>query len=359
MELYRAQLEDQLDPLKHITKQMDDQIRLAHMLGDERNVESQMLQITEQLKRQGIRTTEEQNKGLREQLKLLQEADKLGAAKENMIGQSRGKRDENFNINTKALKELQDAGKVGPGSADQFNIINSLMGGTLKDTQEAFDAQIAQFQEYYGRVKELRDADVIDAQQASDFTKEIKRQEMEFQIQRVQTGLEAISGLMRSHNKTAFKIGQAAAIANATITGIQTAMNAYESASKIPYVGWILGPLAAAGAAAATAAQISQIRSQQPPAYRTGGSYTVGGFGGTDSQTVAFRATPGEKVSINTPAQARAMERMGEMANDRASSTQVTQNVTIVQQGKPDRRTSMQQARDMRRETQRQYERSV
>lgn len=37
--------------------------------------------------------------------------------------------------------------------------------------------------------------------------------------------------------------------------------------------------------------------------FAAGGSFTVGGAGGTDSQVVAFRATPGETVSIATPAQ--------------------------------------------------------
>lgn len=38
--------------------------------------------------------------------------------------------------------------------------------------------------------------------------------------------------------------------------------------------------------------------------FATGGHFTVGGSGGTDSQVVAFKATPGEKVSVRTPAQA-------------------------------------------------------
>jgi hypothetical protein len=37
----------------------------------------------------------------------------------------------------------------------------------------------------------------------------------------------------------------------------------------------------------------------------TGGNYMVGGRGGTDSQLVAFKATPGERVSISTPGQGR------------------------------------------------------
>jgi ribosomal protein L12E/L44/L45/RPP1/RPP2 len=41
------------------------------------------------------------------------------------------------------------------------------------------------------------------------------------------------------------------------------------------------------------------------PGFATGGSFMVGGSGGTDSQLVAFRATPGERVSIETPGQQR------------------------------------------------------
>jgi len=43
------------------------------------------------------------------------------------------------------------------------------------------------------------------------------------------------------------------------------------------------------------------------PGFATGGSFVVGGSGGTDSQTVAFNATPGERVSIQTPGQQHAM----------------------------------------------------
>lgn len=37
--------------------------------------------------------------------------------------------------------------------------------------------------------------------------------------------------------------------------------------------------------------------------FANGGSFNVGGSGGTDSQVVAFRATPGERVSVQTPGQ--------------------------------------------------------
>lgn len=37
------------------------------------------------------------------------------------------------------------------------------------------------------------------------------------------------------------------------------------------------------------------------PGFATGGSFTVGGSGGTDSQLVAFKASPGEQVTISPP----------------------------------------------------------
>ena len=40
--------------------------------------------------------------------------------------------------------------------------------------------------------------------------------------------------------------------------------------------------------------------------FATGGAFTVAGAGGVDSQTVAFRATPGERVTVQTPGQQRA-----------------------------------------------------
>ena len=85
----------------------------------------------------------------------------------------------------------------------------------------------------------------------------------------------------------------------------------------------------------------------------------VGGNGGIDSQLVQFNASPGEVVSINTPSEARAMqEMMNHLRNNGAGGGSVTQNVTIVQQGKPDRSTAAQQARALRKEARLEYERN-
>ena len=44
-------------------------------------------------------------------------------------------------------------------------------------------------------------------------------------------------------------------------------------------------------------------RSQEEGGFALGGSFKVKGSGGTDSQDVRFKATPGEKVTIQTPGQ--------------------------------------------------------
>jgi lambda family phage tail tape measure protein len=43
----------------------------------------------------------------------------------------------------------------------------------------------------------------------------------------------------------------------------------------------------------------------QGPGFANGGAFTVGGMGGIDSQQVAFRASPGERVVVQTPEQQR------------------------------------------------------
>lgn len=350
MQLYEEQLKDQLKPLEAVTDRLNDEIKLAGMLNEERQVEAQMLQITDQLKRAGIKTTEDQNAALREQLVLLQETDKLAAAKEGFLQQSKGKRDEKAGIDIKALGELVKGGQIG--GADTFNIVNQMLGGSLDDTQSAFDARMAQFDEYYQRIAELRAADVLNAQQAAEAMNAIDEARRQFQVDRVQGALGTIAQLMGSHNKTAFKIGQAAAIAQVAISTPQLAVDAYKSVAGIPLIGPVLGAAAAAAAVAFGAMQISKIRSQTPPAFRTGGTMTVGGHGGVDSQMVAFRATPGEQVSVNTPAQARAMERMAAMmeGSQGAARGDINMNLTVVQQGRANNQTPEQNAREMRKQ---------
>lgn len=85
------------------------------------------------------------------------------------------------------------------------------------------------------------------------------------EFQGLNTALSNTASLMQSKNAEQFKIGQAAAIAQAAIQIPLSAIQAYTSMSSIPIVGPALGIAAAAAAVAAGAMNIAQIKAQRPP----------------------------------------------------------------------------------------------
>ena len=97
------------------------------------------------------------------------------------------------------------------------------------------------------------------AQAQLDFDKMAQKQK----IQATADAFGAVAALMQSGSKEGFRIGKAAAIAQAVINTYTAATGAYASASAIPVVGWILGPLAAVAAIALGMKNVQQIRSQQ------------------------------------------------------------------------------------------------
>lgn len=65
-------------------------------------------------------------------------------------------------------------------------------------------------------------------------------------------------------------------VMEAVAQGAMAAINAYQSAAAIPIVGFVLGPIAAAAAAAATGIQIATIKKQRDASASSG--YSEGGF---------------------------------------------------------------------------------
>ena len=78
--------------------------------------------------------------------------------------------------------------------------------------------------------------------------------------------------------------------------------------------------------------------------FATGGSFTVGGSGGTDSSLVAFAATPGERVTVETPGQ--------QNRNGSGQSVVVNMNVSGVQDEGSLKRSAGQLATQAGRATQ-------
>ena len=146
-------------------------------------------------------------------------------------------------------------------------------------------------------IKRNLDLELITREQAANLTiqTEIKKQDELAKIEEeaakrkaqqdkqnfnaTKSALGTISGLMSSENSKLFKIGQAAAIAQATISGLTAVSNAL---AVTPYP---LGVALAAGAAIVTGANIAKIAAARPPGRAQGGqtrpgeTFRVGEFG--------------------------------------------------------------------------------
>ena len=107
------------------------------------------------------------------------------------------------------------------------------------------------------------------------------------QVASLKGTLGDISSLQSSNNKTLFRIGQAGAIANATISGLEGFSRALGAAP--PPFNFILAGLVAA----ANAANIAKISSQSPPSFQFGG-IVPGQPSNADNQVIT--AASGEAV---------------------------------------------------------------
>lgn len=115
---------------------------------------------------------------------------------------------------------------------------------------------------------------------------------------------------------TAYK---AFAIAQATIATYTSAIEAYKSASAIPVIGWVMGPIAAAAAVAAGMANIGKIRS----AREQGGQLSAG-----QASTIAERGKP-EVIMPAGASRVRTAQQMKEIMGQNGGNSS-GDSVTIV-----------------------------
>lgn len=94
-------------------------------------------------------------------------------------------------------------------------------------------------------------------------------------------------------NKEMFLISKAFSISQAIIN---TFVGATKAIATLPPP---LGQIAAAATIAFGLAQVAKIVAEKPAAMATGGTLTLGGSGGVDSQMVPIMMTPGEKVTVD------------------------------------------------------------
>lgn len=295
--LLRQQYQDAINPVGAYLNQIRDEMDLLKLSSAERDAQRTSMQAVNQLRRQGVEVSISEQAAIKEAITTLKRETEAIQAQDEMRKNSIARQEEEFRKKlqyARTLRELSagDRDRLGLEALGQMGIDTS----SLAQTQRV---QLENIELYYARIKELEASRMIDEQTAAQARVQLSMQEFRARNAAFNAFLSDASTLQQSHSKGLARIGRAAAIS-------QAIMNTYEGATKALAMGGpYLGPLWAATVVAAGMTHVAQIRSQQTAGFFTGGSFTVGGAGGPDSQMVAFRATPGERVNVATPTQVR------------------------------------------------------
>ncbi len=216
-----------------------------------------------------------------------------------LIEQAIGRR-EQFTTKLNEVNALLADAASGYTKADAFEALSSDIGAELfAGTQEALDAQVEKFRLMYEQIDMLRQADIISEQSAAMAKANVDAQYREMRLKGQSDLFGELAKLSSNGNRVLGAIGKAAAVTQATIDGYLAIQKAL--ASQPPPLNYAM----AAAIGVTTAANVASILSTNTN-FATGGSFTMpGGMGGVDSQVVALRASPGERVTVQTPTQVR------------------------------------------------------
>ena len=185
------------------------------------------------------------------------------------------------NLNAKLLDGKAEWEDYAAIAVQSIGMINAIMGAASQYMEACYDAESAAVEARYDKE--------IDA--AGNNKKKVKELEAKKEAE--------LAELKTKYNERAMKIEIAQAVASTAMAAI----NAYASATAIPAVGYILGPIAAAAALAAGALQIASIKKQHQA--ESAGYYEGGFTGGRKYKQVAGVVHEGEFVAnhdaVNNP----------------------------------------------------------
>ena len=189
--------------------------------------------------------------------------------------------------------------------------------------QAQFEGELGELDRQYAVKKEKLDAFHDQGLVAENaYQQAITALQQGYSVDRLKvTGSELgkIADNMKSSLGEASAAYKAFAIAQATIATYTSAIEAYKSASAIPVVGWVLGPVAAAAAVAAGLANIGKIRS----AREQGGNLAAGQL-----STIAERNKP-EVIMPAGASRVRTAEQMRQIMGENGNKSG-GDSVTIV-----------------------------
>lgn len=293
----KKHFEDLLAPVQAYIRTIDQQTQLLKFSADQRQIETVVQAKQIEWTKQGIKYTDDEIASIRAKLTAQQELNKVVSEQDSLLQASVEKR-KAFQTQLTSIQGLLADKKSGFGKNDATDALATANPDLFQGTAEQQQAQLASYQTMYQQIDAMRKADLISEQTSQQMKAKVAIQSNQTRLQQEDQFFSGLASLSKSGNKEIAAIGKAAAVTQATIDGIAAVQKALASAP--PPVNYAL----AAAVGIETAANIANILGQGT-AFATGGSFTVGGSGGTDSQQVAFRATPGEHVAISTPQQLR------------------------------------------------------
>lgn len=291
-----AKYEDQKFPLAAVNRELDKEFEVLKMLPEQRAISVELDKLQLSLKEKGKTLDAAELEALRQKIALKTQESKVGAIRDQVMGDYRSKQTDPLNTEQAYTDLLKDPNAKDPKKAILDNEMTK-NPDMFAGTQEAIDAQITAIEMMYSRIDFLRKNDIISEETAKFQRTKIKQQEQQILNKTTEDTFNNLAVLSKSGNRKLAIIGKAAAITMATIKGFEAIQLAIASPP-----GW---PYNAPNVASVTIAQAANLASIAGVGFMTGGSFDVAGSGGHDSQTVAFRASPGERVSIQTPQQYR------------------------------------------------------
>lgn len=276
-------MRDQIDPLRAVLAGLRDETEAYQLSTDEREISLQFYAIENDLRRKGRDLIDEETAAIRRWLTARQEA--------RQNEQARGE----------SADELLGFGR-----------------DVLKANGEGDAAR---------KVKEAEDA--------KKAAEEAKKGFQDFGTQ-VEVGLDAVKAqiLDTSTLMTSAFVGAFSSMEDAVVSFVTT--------GKVDFRSMVNSMLADVTKLLLRMALIKAIGGLFPggdfggaaskiPFFATGGSFNVGGSGGTDSQLVMFRASPGERVDVRTPAQQNAASGPIVMPAPQVTNQIVLDSKTMVQ----------------------------
>lgn len=185
------------------------------------------------------------------------------------------------NLNAKLLDGRAEWEDYAAIAVQSIGMVNAIMGAASEYMEACYDAEAAAVEARYDKEIEA----------AGNNKKKVKDLEKKKEAE--------LAELKSQYNERAMKIEIAQAVASTAMSAI----NAYSSASAIPVIGWVMGPIAAAAALAAGALQIATIKKQHQA--EAAGYYQGGFTGGRKYKQVAGVVHEGEFVAnhdaVNNP----------------------------------------------------------